>query len=90
MTGSQDRRDEFGDVLLLSASLMRLGKWSDKVSDRLTWENTFLGDVLLKQELLTDKKFEETLRKNGLNMLKFGSWTRKAPAIPKLVNLYKK
>ena len=73
-------------IHLLSASYNRLGKWSNNLSQRMSWNDTLAGNIIdnAKNEgdLLRD------LTKIDIKQLKFGSWTRDSPIIPKLRALF--
>jgi hypothetical protein len=77
------------NILLLSASYNRLGKWSDNRDNRLTWEHTYLGDII--SAIKSKEEAEETIKdliKKGFNQFKFGSYTRNSPIIILLKKWY--
>ena len=72
--------DEY--ILLLSASYNRLGKWSNKLEERLSWNNTYLGNKLkLIKDMNTQDAIFNDLINNGFYQLKFSSYTRSSPIV---------
>ena len=60
--------DEY--ILLLSASYNRLGKWSNKLEERLSWNNTYLGNKLkLIKDMNTQDAIFNDLINNGFYQL---------------------
>ena len=83
---SNNEDSTIAKIHLLSASYNRLGKWSNNLSQRMSWNDTLAGNIIdnAKNEgdLLRD------LTKIDIKQLKFGSWTRDSPIIPKLRALF--
>jgi hypothetical protein len=76
-------------VTLLSATYNRAGKWSDLMEERLSWNKTFLGEMISNIE--TPEQATEALHvfdQLGLTQFKFGAWTRDSPVIKKLKKWY--
>lgn len=72
-------------VMLLSASYNRLGKWSDNLDQRVSWEGTVAGRIIFGARTLREAC--DRLSAIGIHQLKFGSWTRKSPVVQKLSSL---
>ena len=72
-------------VRLLSASYSRLGKWSDNIEQRISWEGTVAGRIIFGAASLREAC--ERLSAIGIHQLKFGSWTRNSPVVQKLSSL---
>jgi hypothetical protein len=69
-------------ICLLSATFNRLGKWSNNRHERISYENTFLGNKIMnvkKQEDVLKLLYE--LKNNNFSQLKFSSFTRNSPII---------
>jgi Capsular polysaccharide synthesis protein len=94
-TDCDDIEIQFGDVakniLLMSATYNRAGKWSNNQSDRFTWENSYLLEKLnsVKNQEEADRLIEE-LKRFNFHQFKFGSYSRSAnnKAIPLLQQWY--
>ena len=70
------------NILLLSASYNRLGKWSNIRNNRLSWENTYLGKLISSIENKDQaEKLIELFKNEKFNHFKFGSYTRNSPII---------
>ncbi len=77
------------NILLLSASYNRAGKWSDKLEERLSWDNTYLGTKLAS--ISNNKQAQQLLRElsqEGFMQFKFSSYTRNSKIIPVLMKWY--
>jgi hypothetical protein len=76
-------------IILLSATYNRAAKWSDLIDERISWNKTFLGEMISNIE--TPEQATEVLHilsQLGLTQFKFGSWTRDSPVIKKLKKWY--
>lgn len=78
-------------ILLLPADYGRLGKWSYTLKNRLSWENTILGDVFKyfidnKYYLHNDKCNElvQDLLELNFDQFKFSSYTRNSIVVKSL------
>jgi hypothetical protein len=69
-------------ICLLSATFNRLGKWSNNRQERISYENTFLGNKIMNIKNQEDVfKVLYELKNNNFFQLKFGSFTRNSPII---------
>lgn len=84
-------------ILLISATRMRTGKWSDVRSNRISWENTFLGEMIYdfekkyKNGLSTDKDIDEFIKfcnDNKITQFKFSSYSRNSQVISPLRHMF--
>lgn len=79
------------NILLLSAAYNRAAKWSDNLEERLSWDNTYLGNKI--KSITSQEQAEQMLKEfedNGLTQFKFGAYTRNSKIIPNLMKWYKK
>lgn len=72
-------------IFLISASYNRLSKWSDNLDQRLRWENTIAGDLILDSTSI--EEMNQKLLEKDITQLKFGSWTRGSPIIKQIMRL---
>jgi hypothetical protein len=72
-------------IRLISASYNRLSKWSDNLDQRIKWENTIAGDLIMGSTVVDH--MNRLLQDKDIVQLKFGSWTRESPIIAKLMEL---
>jgi hypothetical protein len=78
------------NIKLLSAAYNRLSKWSDNRDNRISWENTFAGDILNNRDLTPDEILE-SLEIMDITQLKYSSYTRdKSQSITRLKELFNK
>jgi len=84
LTNTNDPMDR---IVLISAAYSRLNKWSDTLSYRLTWDNTYSG-TLINQSKTSDEVVEK-LTNADISQLKFGAFTRDSPIIATLMRLFK-
>jgi hypothetical protein len=76
-------------ILLTSATYSRVGKYADSIPDRISWDNTYLGELLKgirnqNEANLLLKKLES----EGFFMFKFSSFTRTSPILDILKRWY--
>lgn len=86
---NNESTDLVDKIVLLSATFNRLGKWSDSRNERLSYDNTYIGE---KIKTIMDKEtalqvLKEFESKNFFQ-LKFGAYTRNSKIIPKLKQWY--
>ena len=80
----REEPNTFGNLYLLSASYIRVGKWSDTRRERLSWQNTYLWNVINSIES-ADKGGDEMLKMlydHNMFLLKFGTYGRGSKIIP--------
>ena len=82
--------DSNKNITLLSASYNRLSKWHDNRDNRISWENTFAGDIL-NNKTKTPDQILEMLAIMDVTQLKYSSYTRgKSKSIIRLKELFNK
>jgi mannosyltransferase OCH1-like enzyme len=77
-------------LYFMSLSQHRLIKWANTMNDRVTFENTYISEMinLVKKKELTGADLIEQIVKMGIYQIKFSSWTRDSNIIPKLMEIY--
>jgi len=71
------------NILLLSATFSRSLKWSDNIDNRISWEGTYLGELI--KAIKTKEQAMQVLQffsENKMYQFKFGTWTRNSKIIP--------
>jgi hypothetical protein len=72
-------------ILLISATYNRLYKWSNNRDNRISWDDTFLGNYIT--DIISNNNYSSpfaSLINNGIYLFKFASITRNCPIINKL------
>ena len=82
------KKNENTEVHLISSSWWRFIKWSDIRENRLSWKNTYVGNLINHafDTQMPKEEFLDILLKNNVTQLKTGAYTREptAPMIEKL------
>jgi len=76
-------------ISLLSATFIRTLKWSDKLENRMSWEGTYLGELI--KNVNTQEEANVLLNlfiDYKIYQFKFGSWTRNSTIISLLKKWY--
>ena len=71
------------DINLLSASYSRLGKWSNLMEYRISWEGTIAGKIIMSKNNF--KNILKKLHELEIDQFKFSSWSRNSPIIKELI-----
>jgi hypothetical protein len=77
-------------LYLVSLSHNRLIKWADTMDERITFDNTYIKQLIDKvmSGQLTKENLIQNIISMGIYQIKFSSWTRKSNIIEQFMQLY--
>lgn len=76
-------------LYLISLSYNRLIKWTDKMEERVSFDNTYITELIdTVGPTFTKEQLIEKIISMGIYQIKFSNWTRGSKIIPKFMTLY--